>query len=133
MLKLYETKKIEIETKLNNVASTYEGFTKYQKKHPNDELSLIIGADNLLQFEKWINYQYLLDNYQFIIIKRDELGKKYIKNRMKEFHKTDYIILDLPIFNVSSTFIRDNINNPKELKNKIDPRIYKYIKENCKL
>ncbi len=132
MLKLYETKHIEIETKLNNVDSTYEGFTKYQKKHPNDKLYLIIGADNLLQFEKWINYQYLLNNYPFIIIKRDELGTKYIKDRMKSLNKSDYFILDIPTINISSTYIRDNINNPKLLKNKIDPRVYKYLKENCK-
>lgn len=132
ILKLYETKNIEIETKLNNVESTYEGFTKYQKKHPNDELYLIIGADNLLQFEKWINYQYLLDNYPFIIIKRDELGSKYIKERMKSLNKSNYYILDIPTINISSTYIRDNFNNPKLLKNKIDPRVYKYLKENCK-
>ena len=129
MLKLYETKSIEIETKLNNVESTYEGFTKYQKKHPNDELYLIIGADNLLQFEKWINYQYLLNNFPFIIIKRDNLGTKYIKERMKSFNKTNYYILDIPTIDISSTYIRDNINNPKLLRNKIDPRVYKYLKD----
>lgn len=129
MLKLYETKNIEIETKLNNVKSTYEGFTKYQKKHPNDKLYLIIGADNLLQFDKWINYQYLLDNYSFIVIKRDKLGVKFIKEKMKSLNKMDYHILDIPTISISSTYIRDNFNNPKLLKNKIDPRVYKYLKE----
>lgn len=133
MLKFYETKKIEIETKLNNVASTYEGFTKYQKKHLDDKLYLIIGADNLIQFEKWINYQYLLDNYPFIIIKRDEMGIKFIKDKMKSLNKEDYSILDIPTIDISSTYIRDNFNSPKLLKNKIDPRVYKYLKEHCKL
>lgn len=133
MLKLYETKKIEIETKLNNVESTYEGFTKYQNKHPDDQLYLILGADNLLEFEKWINYQYLLDNYPFIIIKRDKLGSKYIKNRMKELNKKDYEILDIPTLNISSTYIRDNLNNPKLLKNKLDPKVHQYLKQHCKI
>ena len=132
MLKLYETSKIEIETKLNNVSSTYEGFLKYQRKHPNDTLYLIIGADNLIEFDKWINYHYLLDNHPFIIIKRDKLGSKYIKDKMKSFNKKDYYILDIATIDVSSTYIRDNINNPKLLKNKIDPRVYKYIVENVK-
>ena len=133
ILKLYQTSKIEIETKLNNVPYTYELFAKYQKKHPSDELYLIMGADNLLQFEKWVNYKTLLENYKFIIIKRDKLNAKYIKDRMKGFNKKDYSILNIPIIDISSSYIRDNIDSPKLLKNKIDPRVYKYIKENCKL
>lgn len=132
MLKLYETKKIEIETKLNNVKSSYEGFTKYQKKHPNDTLYLILGADNLVNFDKWINYQKMLE-YPFVIIKRDDMGVSYIKKKMKEFGKKNYYILDIPTMEISSAFIRNNLNNPKLLVNKIDPRVYKYLKENTKL
>ncbi|MDO5440540.1 MAG: nicotinate (nicotinamide) nucleotide adenylyltransferase [Erysipelotrichaceae bacterium] len=127
MLKLYETKHIEIDTKLNNTNGTYELLSKYQSKHPNDEFYLILGADNLTQFEKWINYRKLLE-YPFIIIKRDKQGCSYIKKRMKELNKTNYIILDIPNIEISSTFIRENINNPKLLRNKIDPRVYNYIK-----
>ena len=129
MCKLYETKRIEVETKLNKVKCSYEGFTKYQKKHPDDELYLILGADNLLKFESWVNYQELL-KYPFIIIKRDDLKDKYIKKRMKEFNKKNYIILDIATMDISSTFIRENINSPKLLKNKIDPKVYNYMKEN---
>ena len=127
MLKFYETKRIEIETKLNNTNGTYELFSKYQAKHKNDELYLILGADNLTKFENWINYQKLLE-YPFIIIKRDKQGSRYIKQRMKELNKTNYTILDIPTMDISSTYIRDNINNPKLLRNKIDPRILNYIK-----
>lgn len=128
MLKLYETKRIEIETKLNNVKSSYEGFTKYQKMHPGDELYLILGGDNLVNFDKWIKYQELL-KYPFIIIKRDKYGTKYIKNKMIEFNKKNYSILDIDTVDISSTYIRDNIKNPKLMKNKIDPKVYNYMKE----
>lgn len=129
MCELYKTKRIDVETKLNKVKSSHEGFTKYQAKHPDDELYLILGADNLLKFESWINYKQMLE-YPFIIIKRDDLDEKYIKKRMKEFNKTNYVILDIPTMDISSTFIRENINSPKLLKGKIDPRIYNYMKEN---
>lgn len=127
MLKLYETKKIEVETKLNNTNGTYELFSKYQAKHKNDELYLILGADNLTKFENWINYQKLLE-YPFIIIKRDKQGSRYIKQRMKELNKTNYTILDIDNIDISSTYIRDNLDKPKSLRNKIDPRVYNYIK-----
>ena len=127
MCKLYETKRIEVETELNCVSCSYEGFTKYQEKHPNDELYLILGADNLLKFETWVNYEEML-KYPFIIIKRDKLDDKYINKRMKEFNKKNYVILDIPIMDISSTFIRNNIDKPRLLKGKIDPRIYNYMK-----
>lgn len=129
MLKLYETKKIEIETKLNNVKSSYEGFTKYQKKHPSDELYLILGGDNLTNFDNWINYKKLLE-YPFIIIKRKNYSTKFIKTKMKEFNKTNYDILDIPTIDISSTYIRDNINNYNLIKDKIDYKVYKYLKDN---
>lgn len=132
MLKLYETKKIEINTTLNNTNGTYEAFEKYQKKHKNDELYLILGADNIVNFEKWINYKKLLE-FPFIIIKRDKYGKTYIKKRMKELNKKNFVILDIPTIDISSTYIRDNIDNPKLLKDKIDTKVYKYLKDNCKL
>lgn len=131
MLKLYETKKIEVETKLNNCDSTHELFIKYQKKHSDDLLHLIIGADNLVNFDKWINYKDVL-KYPFIIIKRDDYNAAYIKKKMKEYHKKNYVILDIPAIDISSTYIRDNINNPKKLKNKIDDKVYKYIVEQIK-
>lgn len=127
MLKLYETKHIEVETKLNNTNGTYELFSKYQKKHPTNQLYLILGADNLEKFEEWINYIKLLE-YPFIIVKRDKQGNQYIKQRMKELNKKNYTILNIPNIDISSSYIRDNFDKPDLLRNKLDPRIYKYIK-----
>lgn len=127
MLKLYETKKIEIETKLNNTDCTYDLFCKYQSKHTNDILYLIIGGDNLTKIEDWINYKKLLE-FPFIIIKRDKFDNKYINQKMKKLNKTNYTILDIDNIDISSTYIRENLNNPKLLRNKIDPRVYKYLK-----
>ena len=131
MLKLYETKKIEIETKLNSTTYTYELFTKYQKKHPDDELFLIIGGDNLPHFEDWYEYKKMLE-YPFVIIKRKGYGKNFIKRRMKEMGKENYTILDIPTVDVSSTYIRDNLDKPELLKDKIDKKVYKYLVENLK-
>ena len=66
MLKLYENKKIIVEEKLSNTKCTYEVFTKAEKKYKNDELYLIVGADNLPEFEKWIEYKKLLEYKRFI-------------------------------------------------------------------
>lgn len=134
MLKLYETKKIQIDTKLNNTNSTYELLSKLQKRNPDDSFYLIIGADNLVSFDKWINYHEVL-KYPFIIIKRNDYKTTYIKNKMKEYHKKNYVILNTSTIDISSTYIRENINNPKLLKDKIDSKIYKYIQDelHCKI
>ena len=40
------------------------------------------------------------------------------------------IILNKSVLTVSSTFVRDNIDNPPVLEKLIDKRVYDYIKEN---
>lgn len=129
MLKLYENKKIIVEEKLSNTKCTYEVFTKAEKEYKNDELYLIVGADNLPEFEKWIEYKKLLE-YPFIIIQRESYNKKFINNRMKELNKKNYTILNIPKIDISSSYIRNNINNKKLLKDKIDNKVYNYLIEN---
>lgn len=129
MLKLYETKKIIIETKLNITKSTYELMKLLENKYPNDELCLILGGDNLLKFEDWIEYKKLLE-YPFVIIKRDEYDEKFVIKRMKKFKKDNYSILKIDNLEDSSTEIRNSLNGSDVKLNFLDKKVYKYIKEN---
>lgn len=128
MLKFYENEKIKVETEYNITSSTYESFLLFQKRYPNDELCLMIGADNLISFDKWIEYKKLLE-YQFIITERDDYDEKKIKERMKEFNKDNYSIIPKVATNVSSSNIRDSISF-NETCNDIDDYVLNYIKEN---
>ena len=70
MLKYFENEKIIIEEEYNELPYTYQLMRKLKKRYPDDILSLIIGADMIVTFERWKRYQELL-KYDFIILNRD--------------------------------------------------------------
>ena len=90
-----------------------------------DNLYLIIGADNIINFDKWKNYKELL-NYNLIILNRDNIN---IKNYLEKLNKNErYVIVnDLPCINISSTLIRNKIknNDNKNILDHVDEDVYK--------
>ncbi len=127
MLKTYENDSIIIDEVLNNLTYTYQIFEELTK-NSNDDFSLIIGADNIVDFNKWKNYEYLL-NFDLVIINRNDIDVNYYLNKYNI--KKYKLVNDLPLLDVSSTMIRNLIQtgNYEELINYIDADVLKYIKE----
>ena len=117
MLRFYENDKIIIDNKHNNMEYTYLIMNSLKEEYPHDKLSLIIGADNIINFNKWKNYQELI-KYHLIIMQRNNIDiKKYIK----EYKITNYTIIDdYPYIDISSTIIRNKLDNKYLDKEVID-------------
>lgn len=128
MLKIFENDFITVDTKLNNLAYTYQVFEELSK-NSNDNYGLIIGADNIVNFDKWKNYEYLL-NFDLAIINRDEIDVNYYLNKYNI--KKYKLVNDLPLLDVSSSLIRNLIENEEyiELKKYVDANVLEYIKAN---
>jgi len=127
MLKNYESDRIIIEDTNNNLPYTYLVMRYLSEKYPDDELSLIIGADNIVNFNKWDSYKELL-GYNIIIINRDNIDVKYYLNILEKSEK--YLIIDeLGNIDISSTAIRDLIkkNDFSILEELVDKKIIEYI------
>ena len=122
MLKLIENDKIKIDTKNNKYIYTFELMRKLKEEYKKYELYLIIGADNIIEFDKWKNYEELL-NYKIIIMNRDNIDiYKYIK----KYNTNNFIVInDYKSIKISSTEIRNNLNEEF-----LDKKILKYIKKN---
>lgn len=126
MLKMYQNKNIIIDQKHNNY--TYTSLIFDDLSRDNNCYSLIIGADNIVNFNKWHDYKSLL-KHELIIINRSDINIKcYVKKYKIENYK---IVYDLPFLDVSSTMIRNMIKNNKLSKNNryIDNFVLEYIKE----
>lgn len=130
MLKIYEKDNIIINTSLNNLEYTYQIFRELNKKYEKNELYLIIGADNIIDFKKWKNYKELL-KYQIIVMNRDNIDiQKYVET-FKE--KDNFIaIYNKNSINISSTKIRKAIkeNKPEEIDCFLDKKVLEYIIDN---
>ena len=129
MLKIYENENIIIDNKNNNIKYTYEILENLSKEYEKNNLYLIIGADNIINFDKWKNYQEVL-KYNLIILNRDNIE---INNYLKNLNKNNkyQIIDDLENINISSIMIRDRIKNKDHsyLNNVIDEAVLSYIKQ----
>ena len=123
MLKIFENERIIIDTEHNEYIYTCEllNVLKNDSRYCSFEFYLIIGADNIIDFDKWKNYQELL-NYKIIVMNRDNIDVyKYIK---KLGGNNFIVIYDYNYLNVSSTEIR---NGHDEM---LDENVLKYIRKN---
>ena len=122
MLKTYENDNIKIDSENNGYPYTYLLMRKLKEIYPSDDLYLIMGADNIIQFYKWKNYEELL-NYNIIIMNREGIDiPKYAKN----YPNGRFTILrDFIPIDISSTEIRANPDSEY-----IDEPVRRYIKEN---
>ena len=122
MLKFYETENIKIDTVNNDYAYTYQLMRKLKEDYHDDVLNLIMGADNIINFDKWKNYQELLE-YNIIIMNRDGID---INEYIKKYPDGKFILLkNYQEINVSSSDFRNNID-----KDCLDEKVYQYIKKN---
>ena len=126
MLKYFENEKIEVSGEYNDLVITYQLFRKLKEKYSPDSLYLIIGADNIVNFDKWDELDELLE-YHIIVVNRDNIDiQKYID----KFNKKDnfFVIDNFDYIPVSSTEIRENVDSKESIKY-LDERVRKYIKE----
>ena len=121
MLKIFENEKIKIDNKNNKYIYTYELLNKLSKEY-DDELYLIMGADNIIEFDKWKNYKELL-KYKIIIVNRDNIDiEKYIK----KYNTNNFtVVSNYKYIDISSTEIRNNLNSKY-----LDKKVREYINKN---
>lgn len=113
----------------NNLISTYRSLDYLQNLYKGDKLYFIMGSDNILNFDKWKRYDYILDNYNLLIIKRKGID---IKDSIEKYnqYKGEIILLDLDLLDVQSNIIRDFLNKEQydNAKCYLDPNVLEYIK-----
>jgi nicotinate-nucleotide adenylyltransferase len=128
MLKLLVSNLNRVEILDNESKRSYKG-TLYSlneiKKHDND-LYFVMGADQLIDFKSWIEYEKLLKEYPFIIMNRkNSLSIKETEELFKDYEH-HFVFIDFE-YDISSSTIRGNIELNKEF---LTDEIYRYIIEN---
>ena len=108
---------------------TYETLEYFKGIYLDDEIYFILGTDNLAYVDKWKYGIELLENNNFIVIRRstddiEKILKKYIK------YRKNIVVSEVSESNISSTLIRDKIKNKENVLDFIDEDVYNYILEN---
>lgn len=110
----------------NKLTYTYQTLSHFRHLYPKDEIYFICGSDNLLEFDTWNNYQYILEKCKILVIQRGEDDIEEIIEKYSNIIKTD-----ITMSNLSSTKIRNLLraNKIKELSTKMDSSVIEYIQQ----
>ena len=129
-------KSSDIEFKLPQPNYTVNTLAHLQEKFPQHIFSLIMGEDNLKSLHKWKNHKVILQNHEIYVYPRisSELhtsvkGELENQNSTVKNHPKIHII-DAPIVEISSTFIRENIKNKKNVRPLLPEKVWDYIDHN---
>lgn len=115
----------DVEFQMPRPSYTIDTLTKLTDEHPDKEFTLIIGGDNWRQFCKWKSYEQLLERYRVIIYPR--LGEEVT---IPDALSSSVRLVEAPIVEVSSTFIRESIRNGKDMRAFLPPKVYDFILRN---
>ncbi|MGJ8715703.1 MAG: nicotinate (nicotinamide) nucleotide adenylyltransferase [Maribacter stanieri] len=125
--KEYENlKPSNIEFNLPQPNYTINTLVHLNEKYPKCyEFSLIMGEDNLKGLHKWKNYETILELHNLYVYPRISEGT--IEHQFKEHDKITRV--NAPIMEISSTFIRREHKNGKNIKPLLPPEVWKYMDE----
>ncbi len=126
----------DIEFKLPQPNYTVNTLVHLQEKYPKHVFSLIMGEDNLKSLDKWKNHEIILQNHEIYVYPRisSELdtslkGELAKQNSTFKNHPKIHVI-DAPVVEISSTFIRENIKNKKNVQPLLPSKVWEYIDHN---
>jgi nicotinate-nucleotide adenylyltransferase len=116
----------DIEFKLPQPNYTVNTLAHLHEKYPTHDFSLIMGEDNLKTLHKWKNYEVILDRYDIYVYPR--ISEEEENKEMKAHPRVH--IIDAPIVEISSTFIRNSIKQGKNIQPLLAPKVWDYIDHN---
>jgi nicotinate-nucleotide adenylyltransferase len=100
-----------------------------EEKYPEHTFSLIMGEDNLKSFHKWKNYEAILAHHEIYVYPRLDTTADATENILFKNHPKIHLI-DAPVVEISSTVIRENIKNGKNVLPLLSPKVWDYIDHN---
>jgi nicotinate-nucleotide adenylyltransferase len=119
----YRLRACDIEMHLPTPSYTVVTLAALAEKYPEREFCLVMGSDNLEGFHRWRNYEYILQNYHIYVYPRP--GSECCPLR----DHRNVTMTDVPMMDISSSFIRRQIAAGKDVRYMLTEPVYKYLTE----
>ena len=113
----------DFEFHLPKPSYSIDTIDELKKAYPDREFVLVIGADNWLIFDRWKDYQRIIDENEIWIYPRP--GSVIDKTTLPPSVK----LTNVPEIDICSTFIRDGLKIGKDIRYFMHPAVYSKIKE----
>jgi nicotinate-nucleotide adenylyltransferase len=112
-----------VEFSLPKPSFTIDTLTYLKERFPLEKFSVIMGSDSFQNIHRWKNYEQLLVQYEIIVYKRPGF-------EVTETHGAKVQVLNAPLLEISSTFIRKQIREAKSVRYLLPEKVWQYIADN---
>jgi len=114
----------DVEMSLPKPSYTVNTLKVLKEKYSEKEFVVIMGSDSMDTIEKWKDYKTLLEENTVYVYPR--LGSD-----IKEIEKKYPVkIINAPVIEISSTFIRNSMKNSRSMKCFLPEKVFKYLQDN---
>lgn len=113
----------ELELEDSDFLGTYQSLIRFYDKE-EEQIAFVIGADNLLNMESWINIEGILSEFKVVVLGRngiDIMAEINRKEVLKKYADSFIILKDFEV-DISSTLFRETFD-----KSKVDPLVFEYV------
>lgn len=119
-----------IENKYNLEGKLYLILEKISELS-DDDITILIGSDSLMNLDWWYKIDEILKNYKILVLKRDDEDEAIsIKiAEYKEKYGADIKVLNNKRVEISSSMIREMIENGKSIKYLVRDDVEKFIRD----
>ena len=114
----------DVEFALPKPSYTINTLRFLEKEYPNYEFSLILGADNIISFHKWKDYEIIMERYKIYVYPRKG---DTCENLIKHPH---IVYVDAPLLPISATEVRGLLKQKKSTIGYLPDSVVQYIEKN---
>ncbi len=114
----------DVEFKLSKPSYTIHTLQHLKEKFPANDFVLIIGEDNLRTFDQWKNYEEILQSCMVYVYPR-----LHVEETKFHIHPRVKLISEVPVMEISATFIRNSLLNKKDIRYMLDDAVLDRIEE----
>ncbi|MDU5185342.1 MAG: nicotinate-nucleotide adenylyltransferase [Peptoniphilus harei] len=123
----------DIETTRVKLSYTVDTIRELKEIYKEEKLYFLIGLDSLFQLKTWKKIEDLSQEIEFVVALRPGyIDKKEINNEidfLRENFGTKINLIKTPLYEISSTDLRDRIHEGKSLRYLIPKKVLDYIEE----
>ncbi len=116
----------DIETRLPSPSFTVNTMKALQEQYPEVQWSVIIGEDSLVHFDKWKDYQWLMETFSFFVFPRVLSDEERDIIKAKNFPVQ---MVNAPLIEVSSTSIRQKLRSGTSIKYLVTNVVENYLSQ----
>ena len=116
----------DIEINMPSPSFTVNTMKALQEQYPEVQWSVIIGEDSLVHFDKWKDYQWLMETFSFFVFPRvlSDEDRDIIKSKTFPVQ-----MVNAPLIEVSSTSIRQKLRSGTSIKYLVTKVVENYLSE----